>query len=247
VHEWNLADRLRRARFASSNAFARETLEERAVNDGALHVEAKFKVRAAALDHHGLPSLAFAFEEAQHINVWKNRLTQLGLPTGAWLTQLRSAVQNGAADDTPIQVCWRTRDGTHEQVFDLGYLKREVLELVPGQRVCYVTDAAGHEENYTRLVKFLAGAELAFMEAVFLHADVEQADRKAHMTARRSGLIARAAGVRNAVPFHFSTRYLGRGVELQQEFAAAWQPTDATPTLERLDVDASNHDRTAEP
>jgi hypothetical protein len=42
-----------------------------------------------------MASLAFAFEEGTHINVWKNRLDELGLPTGPWLTKLKEAGARG--------------------------------------------------------------------------------------------------------------------------------------------------------
>jgi len=223
VHEWGGSDRMRRARFSARRQFACEPLEDVAVRDGVLLEDDQFKVRSAALDHHGIASLAFAFEEGTHINVWKNRLDELGLPTGRWLTELKEKVRAGAPEDTPIRVHWRTREGSYEETFALGDLKRRVLEFVPGQKVCYVVDVAGHERNREMLSRLLRGADLLFIEAVFLDADREQAERKAHLTARAAGEIAGAANVTMAVPFHFSTRYLGRDPELRSEFEASWK------------------------
>ncbi|MDE2263750.1 MAG: ribonuclease Z, partial [Gammaproteobacteria bacterium] len=84
--------------------------------------------------------------------------------------------------------------------------------------VCYVTDVADTPRNREALASFLHGADLLFIETVFLDADRQHAARKAHLTARAAGEIARAAGVRTAVPFHFSPRYLGREDELRREF-----------------------------
>jgi ribonuclease Z len=223
VHEWDGADRMRRARFSARRQFACEPLEEVAVTDGVLLDDEQFKVRGAALDHHGIASLAFAFEEGTHINVWKNRLDELGLPTGRWLTELKEKVRAGAPADTPIRVYWRTREGSHEETFALGDLRRRVLEFVPGQKVCYVVDVAGHERNREVLSGLLRGADLLFIEAVFLDSDREQAERKAHLTARAAGESARAANVAMAVPFHFSTRYLGHDEDLRREFEAGWK------------------------
>jgi ribonuclease Z len=223
VHEWDGARHLQRARFSARRQFACERLEDVTVSDGVLLDERQFRVRGAALDHHGIASLAFSFEEGTHINVWKNRLDELGLPTGRWLTELKEKVRDGAPDDTPIRVYWRTREGSHEETFALGELRRRVLEFVPGQKVCYVVDVAGHGQNRAVLSDFLRNADLLFIEAVFLDVDREQADRKAHLTARVAGDIARAASVGTAVPFHFSTRYLGREQELRSEFEASWK------------------------
>jgi ribonuclease Z len=222
AHELTDDGRLQHARFRSGNRFRREALPDSICSDGVLLNAPHFHVRAQAFDHHGLPSLAFAFEEHTHINVWKNRLDELGLPTGPWLTELKARVREGADDDTPIRIQWRTREGKREATFALGKLKHDVLEFVPGQRVCYVTDVAGHEQNSRALVEFLRGADLVFIEAVFLAADAEHAAKKAHLMAAQSGAIARAAGVKTAVPFHFSTRYFGHEDQIRREFDQAF-------------------------
>jgi ribonuclease Z len=222
AHEVDALSRVRRARFSSHDRFARSELPELETAQGLLLQEPSFCVRAVPLKHHDITSLAFAFEEGVHINVWKNRLADLRLPTGPWLTELKRQVRAGAPDETPIRVHWRTREGAHDQILALGALKRSVLEFVPGQKVCYVTDVADNEHNRSMLVAFLRGADLLFIEAVFLDADRAHAERKAHLTASGAGSIARAAAVKSAVPFHFSTRYMGQEEALRQEFNDAW-------------------------
>lgn len=222
VNEVGADWRLRSARFSSRDRFRREDLDERDLTPGILLDTPAFCVRAAILDH-GTPCLAFAFDEAVHINVWKPRLEALGLPTGPWLTELRRLVRQRADEATPVAIRWRDRDGGRERTMSVGELKREVLELTPGQRLCYVTDAAMSEANARLVVQLARGADLLFIEAAFLDADAAHATRKSHLTARYAGGLARLAGVRQAVPFHFSTRYLDEGELLEQEFAAAWR------------------------
>jgi ribonuclease Z len=222
AHELDAHGRVTRAQFRSRSRFEREPLPDASAPRGTLLEDPLFRVRTVPLEHHDITSLAFAFEESVHINVWKNRLEEMQLPTGPWLTELKRQVRAGAPDETPIRVQWRTRDGSRDRTFALGELKRDVLEFVPGQRVCYVTDVADSERNRAALAEFVRDADLLFIEAVFLDADREHALRKAHLTARAAGAIARAAGVKAAVPFHFSPRYIGREDELRQEFAAAW-------------------------
>lgn len=223
AHELDADGSMQRARFRSRARFQRENLPRQAAPDGLLLDCASFRVRTIALEHHAIPSLAFAFEEETHINVWKNRLDELGLPTGPWLTHLKEQVRAGAPDDTQIKVHWRTRTGARDKMISLGELKTQVLEFLPGQKVCYVTDAADNDRNREALARFLHGVDLLFIEAVFLQEDRAHAERKAHLTARAAGEIARAAGVRSAVPFHFSPRYLGREEELRAEFAAGFE------------------------
>jgi ribonuclease Z len=231
VHELDGDGVVHRARFRSHGRFEREALTPTHAPGGVLLDDTQFIVRARAFDHHGLPSLGFAFEERTHINVWKNRLDELGLPTGPWLTELKRKVREGAADDTPIRVHWRTREGTRDETFALGDLKWRVLEFVAGQRVCYVTDVAGHESNTLALIEFLRDADLAFIEAVFLERDRAHATSKAHLLATHAGSIARAAGVKVAVPFHFSTRYFGQEREIRDEFERGFgsKPVQSKP------------------
>jgi ribonuclease Z len=218
AHELDAGAQTQHARFRSKNRFEREPLPGTAPLDDIVLQDEQFQVRARPFDHHGLPSLAFAFEEHAHLNVWKNRLDELGLPTGPWLTELKRRVRAGEPVDATIEVRWRTRAGSRSEQFSLGELRQRVLESVPGQRVCYVTDVAGHEENRRGLISFLQGADVAFIEAVFLDEDREHADRKAHLTAAQAGSIVREADVKLAVPFHFSTRYFPDEGRLRAEF-----------------------------
>lgn len=228
AHELHADGRVERARFRSKQRFEREPLEPVAAPDGVLLADERFSVRALALDHHGIASLAFRFDEGTHINVWKNRLEALKLPTGPWLTELKRNVRANAPDDMPVPVRWRTREGVREAVFPLGQLKQSLLEFVPGQRLGYVTDVAGHAANRARMIEFFNGVELLYIEAVFLAEDQEHADTKAHLTAQAAGEIAREARVRTAVPFHFSTRYMDREADIRAEFARAWGAGQAT-------------------
>ncbi|MBI3043467.1 MAG: ribonuclease Z [Betaproteobacteria bacterium] len=222
IEAWEIDpdERVRGARFRCHARFRREPLEDRQAPAGVLLDESAFRVRAALLDHQ-TPCLAFAVEEKTHVNVWKNRLAELGLPTGPWLKDLKEAVTRGDPDDTPVRAGWRDRHGTHERHFALGELKRRVLQLVPGEKICYVTDVVYHEENAGRIAALAQGAELLFIECVFLDEDAGQAARKFHLTARQAGCIARAAHARTVVPFHFSPRYLEREQELRAELEGA--------------------------
>ncbi len=223
AHEIDSQGCVQRAQFRSTKRFQREALAPASAPQGVLLETPLFRVRSVPLEHHDITSRAFAFEESVHINVWKSRLDELRLPTGPWLTELKKRVREGAPDSTLIRVQWRTRNGSHAQQIELGELKQKVLEFVPGQKICYVTDVADNDRNRAALAAFLDGADLLFIEAVFLDVDRAHAERKAHLTARAAGAIARSAGIKVAVPFHFSPRYLGREAELRAEFTNAWQ------------------------
>lgn len=208
------------ARFRCHRRFEREPLPGRKMPEGVLLDEPAFRVRAAFLDHR-TACLGFAVEEKTHVNVWKDRLAELGVPVGPWLKDLKDAVQRGAADETPVCARWKDRDGAHERVMSLGELRAKVLQLVPGEKISYVTDVLYHEENARQIAGLAADADLLFIESVFLDEDREHAARKRHLTARQAGVIARAARAKRVIPFHFSPRYAGRENDLRSELEAA--------------------------
>jgi len=237
AYTWNLVERypgdftllaheaapdwsVRLARFRSGNRFAAEPLPDSRAEEGVLLDEPAFRVRAAFLDH-GTACLGFAFEEKTHVNVWKNRLAEMGLVVGPWLKELKRAVAEGLPDDTPIHARWHNQYGRHERTVPLGELKASALELVPGEKLSYVTDLVYHAENEARVARLAAGADVLFIESVFLAAQADHAARKFHLTAAQAGRIARAAGAKAVVPFHFSPRYLGREAELREELERA--------------------------
>lgn len=213
----------RGACFRCRRRFARQALDGRRMLDGVLLDEPAFRVSAAFLDH-GTPCLGFAAEEKTHINVWKNALAELGLPVGPWLKELKRAVIEGAPDEMPVHARWHDRNGTHEQTLSLGELKARVLRLVPGEKLCYVTDVIHNEDNVRRIAALAADADQLFIECVFLEEDASHAARKFHLTARQAGNIARAARAKAVAPFHFSPRYTHREAELRGELEAACRP-----------------------
>ena len=208
----------RTARFRLQNMFAEERMGEGPIADLLLHSEPSFQVKTAILDHK-TPCLAFAIEEAEHVNVWKNRLAELRLPIGPWLRDLKHAVTAGMPEDHPIHIGARTRESG--RTMPLGAL-REVVTVTPGQKIAYVTDVADTPANRRGIVDIARKADLLFIEAAFADADAALAQARAHLTTTAAGEIAREAQVRRVEPFHFSARYAGEDERLLDEVRAAF-------------------------
>jgi ribonuclease Z len=221
AHEVTSDGRLRRATFNSRERFTRRDDEARPLDDGRLLVEPSLEVRCSVLDHQ-TPCLAFAVQEAMHVNVWPNRLAELGLEPGPWLRDVKRAILAGSPDDTPVTARATAATGSGNRTIELGTLRDATLQLVPGQKIAYVTDVAHHAGNVQRIVNLADRADLLFIECTFLDADGADAARKHHLTARQAGAIARAAEASLLVPFHFSPRYAGRESELRAEAQAAF-------------------------
>jgi ribonuclease Z len=212
----------RRASFRLCHGFDRTDEHGVELPGGVLLDEGNLRARAAVLDH-GVPCLGFALEEKWHVNVHKNRLLELGLETGPWLRELKELVLAGAADDHAVTARWREAAGrTIERRFALGFLKERVLEVVRGDRIAYVTDVAWTEANVAAIVELARAAEILFIEATFLDRDRARAAARRHLTARQAGTLARLAGARRVVPFHFSPRYAAEETALYLELDAAF-------------------------
>ncbi|MBD0270324.1 MAG: ribonuclease Z [Acetobacteraceae bacterium] len=247
AYTWNLADRIPadlafevtevatgiagwpRTRFRLHGGFRPEALPpEPAGPDGAVLRLGPLRLRAAALNH-GTPSLGFAVEEAMHLNVWRTRLEERGLPIGPWLAGLKAAVAGNGPDDLPIPVFAKASEERAAPALPLGAL-RHLVEVTPGQRLAYLTDFADTPENRAVAVALARGADILFIEAPFAAGDAAIAADRRHLTTRAAGEIAREAGARRVEPFHFSPRYQGQEARLLAEVAAAASGVEA-PTL----------------
>ena len=99
----------------------------------------------------------------------------------------------------------------------LGELRGQVLSVVPGQKITYVTDAVYSADNAEKIVALARGADYFFIEASFLHEEAERAAMKCHLTAYQAGELARRAGAVRVTPFHFSPKYAGTEERLTRE------------------------------
>lgn len=217
-------ERLARYRLVAGQPM--KALSPRDVEDGVLHHEPGFRVRAVTLDH-GTPVLAFAFEPDLQVKVRKERLDAHGWPPGPWLGELKLRVLagDGAADIA-------LPDGSRQSAAELA---QQLLISQPGQRLVYATDFGDTAENRERLLTLARGAEVLFCEASFREDQVEQARRTGHLTARACGEIAAAAEVGQLVPFHFSRRHVEDMGQLYAEIRRHFPRLAATPGSEPTD------------
>jgi len=227
VHEIGTDGRGQCARFSSRTGFARTDPVPFQWRDDILHEEPLLRVRGRFVDH-GIPCIAYAIEEKARVKVDKDRLVALGFSTGAWLRDLKQAIITAAPADTPIGMQWRDRQGDHAMTRTVGELRHLALDVVPGQRIGYVTDLRYTEANVDTLVRLLADVDVLFIESVFLQEDAAHAAKKNHLTAQQAGEIARQVRARALVPFHFSPRYEGRETALIAQALSAWS---GTPTV----------------
>lgn len=218
VTELTTSQSLARMRFRLKTAFAPEGLSECPTAGGVLCAERRFRVSAAILEHH-TSCLGFALQEAAHINIWKNRLAERALPVGPWLQGLKMAVAEGRGDDHLIRI---DGAGAESLLLELGSL-RDLLTVVAGQKIGYVTDVADTAANRAGIMALVRDADVLFIEAAFAAGDAALARQRAHLTTRAAGEIARAANARRIEPFHFSPRYAEEEQRMLDEVTAAFE------------------------
>lgn len=216
--DWTEGGFVAEAVFRARNAFARIDRPRRTPRF--LLEDPEFTIEAVTLDH-GIPCLAFAFQERMRVNVHKAQLDALGLPVGPWLTDAKRAARSAADAATEFAPIVG-------RMVTLGeLLRRRALVTAPGQRIVYATDLAFHPCNVARLCALTRGADRLFIEGGYLEQDRELAATKKHLTAAQAGEIARRAGAISAQQLHLSPRYLGRGDDLRAEFERAFRGPSA--------------------
>jgi ribonuclease Z len=184
---------------------------------GTLFAERGYTVHVTELDH-GIPVLGVALRETEHLSVNKDRLAQMGLQPGPWLSELKMAVRRRQPQDEAIEVL--TAEGGTRRL-SREELAREIIFSSPGQHIAYFSDLSFTEQNVAKVVALARGVDLMICEAAFLERDADLALERNHLTARQAGELARAAEAKRLAPFHFSPRYeLCKGDLLDEARAA---------------------------
>jgi ribonuclease Z len=215
-----LPDRILRQRFSCQGHFSPGEVKEKEFN-GILEDEEPLQIQAVHLDHF-IPSMAFALQERFHVNVHREKLTQMGLAVGPWIRAMKQAIWRGERGDTRLQVPLAGKGRRQSADFCLDRL-RAAVTIAPGQKIAYVADCRFTEKDIHRIVRLAENADIFFCEAAFLDRDRDRAEERAHLTARQAGELARMAKAKKLQIFHFSPKYEKEGNLLEQEAAEAFR------------------------
>jgi ribonuclease Z len=153
--------------------------------DGPAYQDERVRIRWEPVEHSRL-CLGYRLEEQERAGKFHpQRAAALGVPKGPMWGRLQQG-QSVVLDDG--------REIAAEQV--LGESRR-------GRHVAYVVDTRPCKAIY----RLLEGADIAFVEGMFLPEDGEHAEGKDHLTVADAARIAGRAAVRRAVLVHVSPRY----------------------------------------
>lgn len=215
VHELH-PGHLHTYRFELSEAYAIAHDEGTRPTEGLLLESDHLTLEAMALDHR-TPSLAYLLRERPKQHVDAQKLEALGLPSGAWIKQLKEPLPGQRS----LEVEGRS--------YDLRALRAELLSDAPGDSVAYLTDFLLDEAAMRRLVPWLQGVQTLVCESQYRHADLELARKNYHLTSVQAAQLAREADVGELVLFHLSDRYASRERSLLLHEAQAIFPRARFP------------------
>ncbi len=197
--------------FRAKESFKREEAGIVPFN-GILLEDTFFTVSTSVLDHQ-IPCLAFSLNEDFHINIDKAALNRLNLPVGPWLGEFKAAVR-GNKTDTLFSVSGK------ELSFEA---LRDIAKITEGQKISYVVDLIGSDENREKVVELVKGSHVLYIEAYFLDEDRTLARDRYHLTAREAGRIAREASAGRLETVHYSPRYFDCPERLVNEAEAEFR------------------------
>lgn len=181
-----------------------------------------FTVQAIALNHR-VPSFGYALQEHFHVNFNKEKLHAAGLPVGSWLKEVKQHLWEGKPDDFKFTATLYFEHHRQELEFVLGEVRARFVTITRGQKIAYVVDVRYDAENEAKIVELARGADVFFCEAPYMDRDAGKAQEHYHLTARQAGIMARKAGARELVVFHFSPRYTGMDEEIRKEAREAFE------------------------
>jgi ribonuclease Z len=171
----------------------------------------RYLVDAVILDHN-IPCLGYVLKEPFHINIKSEAVDQLGYDAGPWIGRLKEHAMAGRMQEL---ISVSTRKGMKEA--RVSELMDEFVITSPGQRLAYITDLRYSEGNIARIRDIASQVDVLFIEAFYLNELNEQAQEKAHLTARQAGKIAAMVNAKKVVPMHVSPKFHDRMDEVLQE------------------------------
>ena len=165
----------------------------RPIEAGPIYEEDDFSVTAFTVYHRAPGCFGYVFEEKAKRPFLPERAAALDVPPGPWRRDLvlgQTVTLPDGREIAPDQV--------------LG-------ETVPGVKMVYVGDT-GRTDN---LVEVARGADTLVIEATYLEAEAEMAERFGHITAQQAAELALEAGVHNLILTHLSRRYRERDIKAE--------------------------------
>lgn len=168
-----------------------EQLREDSSNS--IYENEKFAVQFAILDHK-TASICYKLQENNSVKI---DMSKTDAPPGRWVGELKRAfeAQNKAQ---PIE--WKGETVAAHTLFHL-------LEIKKGGSLGVIMDHAASAENHAIIQRLFADCDQVLIETYYKEEDKELAALNHHSYSKASAKVMRMAGVKKAIPVHFSRKY----------------------------------------
>lgn len=164
----------------------------------------------AILDHK-TNSIAYLFAEKDSVTFNENGLE---FKKGKWISELKKAFENNDSEKE-IEI-----EGTVYKASDLFHF----LARNKGYKLGVIMDHAVCEDNYEKIKTVFREADMVYIETFYKDEDQEFAKINYHSFASASGKIMKECEVKEAIPIHFSRRYVESDqLEIETAFYKAFQ------------------------
>lgn len=215
-------DKLLKGTFRAIDKFEISDEEEVEFKDGIILYDPMCVVRAAVLEHR-VPCLGFSLQENLHVNINKGRLESMGAVEGAWLNDLKQAVIEEKPDSYVVEIPLKKDGNSSFEKKTLGPLKKDLIDISPGQKIGYVVDTIFNKPNSKRIIELVKSADIFFCESPFLADEEARGQERFHLTSHQAGTLAREAGVKQLQVFHFSRRHMAHRERFYRESEDAFR------------------------
>ncbi len=193
------------SKFQASEGFSKKHLLDEKEFISVIYENEHFSVLAAELNHK-IVSIGYSLQEKDSINIDKNKLSETGFESGAWLEQIK----NIKIEDTHTI-------NLSNKIFEVGELRSMLLVKSLGEKITYLTDFILNDQSFKRAVSLSKNTNILVCESQYLKKDIDLAKRNYHLTAEQSGKIAASAIAEMMILFHISDRY---GIKERKELLA---------------------------
>ncbi|MFC3160844.1 ribonuclease Z [Chryseobacterium arachidis] len=164
-----------------------------------------------AILNHKTDSIAYLFREKDSVSFNESGSE---FKKGKWISELKKAYENNDSDKE-IQI-----EETVYKASDLFYL----LTKNAGYKLGVIMDHAVCKDNYEKIKTVFKEADMVYIETFYKDEDQEFAKLNYHSFASASGKIMNECEVKEAIPIHFSRRYVESDkLEIEATFYKAFR------------------------
>lgn len=213
--------------FSGAESFVRKALQGEPRNGALIYRNTYLEVLSECCDHR-VPSLIYRINERSLFMIDSQKLEQLQLLPGPWISELkRCFLQQQFPDE--LRLLKQDGRGQREVVIsDVAGLVEKLRRPQDAHAIGYVSDVGYTPENHDKIVGLMQGVDLLCCECTFLAEAQDRARSSRHLCSADVNQLLEEIRPRYFLPMHLSRSYSRCSEQLYQEL----QPPAETTLLQ---------------